>query len=185
LQARLTIRGQRAHSARPWQGKNAIYAALPLLEKLASLQPKPVHSGDLEFFEVVTATQALTQGPTNAVPDRFVLNLNSRFAPGKSCESATEELRDLVGGLGELDIYDLAPAGEVRLDHPRLRRWLSENSLKVTPKQAWTDVARLSQRGIAAFNFGPGDPAQAHQADEYVELAALEQGYQFLAALLT
>ena len=37
-------------------------------------------------------------------------------------------------------------------------------------------VARSSERGIDAVVFGPGDVAQAHAADEYVEIAELEDG---------
>jgi acetylornithine deacetylase len=38
----------------------------------------------------------------------------------------------------------------------------------------WTEASRLSERGIDAVVFGPGDVAQAHAADEYVEFAELE-----------
>ncbi|HEY2904218.1 MAG TPA: M20/M25/M40 family metallo-hydrolase [Polyangia bacterium] len=38
----------------------------------------------------------------------------------------------------------------------------------------WTEAALLSQRGIDAVVFGPGDIAQAHAADEFVTLADLE-----------
>ena len=38
----------------------------------------------------------------------------------------------------------------------------------------WTEASRLSERGIDAVVFGPGDIAQAHAADEYVEIAELE-----------
>lgn len=184
LQARVHFQGQRAHSARPWQGQNAIYAAIPLLERLRGLERRSVHSQGLEFFEVTSATQANTQGPTNAVPESFVLNLNARFAPGKSSEQAVSELEHLVGGEARLEIYDIAPSGAVRLENPSLKAWIAHNGLAVLPKQAWTDVARFDARGIPAFNFGPGDPAQAHQADEHVRVSAISENYRLLADLL-
>ncbi|MBX3168993.1 MAG: succinyl-diaminopimelate desuccinylase [Candidatus Eremiobacteraeota bacterium] len=184
LQARVHFQGQRAHSARPWQGQNAIYLAIPLLERLRGLERRAVVSQGLEFFEVTSATQANTQGPTNAVPEMFSLNLNARFAPGKSSEQAIRELESLVAGEARLEIYDVAPSGAVRLENGRLQQWISQQQLRVMPKQAWTDVARLDARGIPAFNFGPGDPAQAHQAEEHVSLQALEENFRLLQALL-
>ncbi|HET6279369.1 MAG TPA: M20/M25/M40 family metallo-hydrolase [Polyangia bacterium] len=38
----------------------------------------------------------------------------------------------------------------------------------------WTEAALLSERGIDAVVFGPGDVGQAHAADEHVTLADLE-----------
>lgn len=184
LQARVHFQGKRAHSARPWQGENAIYKALPLLQRLQGLQRRAVRSQDLEFFEVTSATQASSPGPTNAVPETFLLNLNARFAPGKSAQEAIAELEKLVAGEAQLEIYDVAPSGAVRLQNTHLQDWISHNRLAVMPKQAWTDVARLDSRGIAAFNFGPGDPAQAHQADEHVNLAAIDQNYDLLKDLM-
>jgi len=184
LQARAHFRGKRAHSARPWQGDNAIHKAIPLLQRLAERQPHRVVCQGLEFFEVVTATQALSPGPSNAVPELFSLNLNSRFAPGKSVEDAIGELQALVNQEADLEILDAAPAGTVQLEDPVLQRWIASEQLQLQPKQAWTDVARLSLRGIPAFNFGPGDPAQAHQSDEFVELQAIEENLRLLSALL-
>ena len=38
----------------------------------------------------------------------------------------------------------------------------------------WTEAALLTERGIDAVVYGPGGIAQAHAADEYVEVAELE-----------
>lgn len=184
LQATVTVPGRRAHSARPWQGQNAIYAALPLLTRLAALGRREVVVDGLRFYEVLTATQARTENSRNVVPDRFLLNLNYRFAPGKTPQAAEAELRELVGPDYALELLDAAPAGSVQLCHPLLAAWLQKSALAVEAKQAWTDVARLTALGLAAVNFGPGDTAQAHQANESVAIPALAQSYKALRALL-
>ncbi|MEO6951391.1 MAG: succinyl-diaminopimelate desuccinylase [Polyangia bacterium] len=188
LHARVTVPGQRAHSARPWQGKNALHAAAELLAALRDLQRREVVIDGLTFYEVMSATQASTDNSRNVVPDRFVLNLNYRFAPGRESSSAITELRGFVGTHvpgATIDIIDLAPSGAVRLDQPALKAWIASRGLVVAAKQAWTDVARLTSRGIAAVNFGPGDTAQAHQARESISIAALELHHEAMRTLLS
>ena len=94
-------------------------------------------------------------------------------------------MTELLGDLASLELREFAPAGGVQLDQPHLARWRSELQLETEAKQAWTDVARFSQAGIAAINFGPGDPAQAHQADEFVAVTALQECYYRLQRLLS
>jgi succinyl-diaminopimelate desuccinylase len=50
----------------------------------------------------------------------------------------------------------------------------------IEPKQAWTNVADFTTRGIDAVNFGPGEPAFAHRRDERVEIEALAHCYRTL-----
>jgi succinyl-diaminopimelate desuccinylase len=45
-------------------------------------------------------------------------------------------------------------------------------------------LARFAQRGVAAANFGPGTPAQAHQEAEYAEIPQLEGCYERLVSFL-
>lgn len=183
LHALVTFKGKRAHSARPWQGENALHKAHGFLARLAALERREVAVGGLTFYEVMTATTAATRNSRNVVPDRFVLNVNYRFAPGKPVSAARDELVALVAGEADIEIVDEAPAGDVSHDHPVLAAWRRRFDLPVEPKQAWTDVAQLTAHGIPAVNFGPGDPAQAHQAGEYVEIASLVRGYALLADL--
>jgi acetylornithine deacetylase len=49
----------------------------------------------------------------------------------------------------------------------------------------WTEASLFSQAGLTAIVYGPGDIAQAHAADEWVELAQLEQAAQAYARMLS
>ncbi|MFP5502132.1 MAG: succinyl-diaminopimelate desuccinylase [Candidatus Sericytochromatia bacterium] len=177
LHARVTFQGRRAHSARPWQGENAIYKAIAFLTRLRDRGRIPVAFGPLTYYEVMNATMAETQNSRNVVPDRFVVNVNYRFAPGKTLDQAKAELVNEVAGEAEVEIIDEAPSGQVYLDHPLFTPWQQALGLETEPKQAWTDVARLTARGIPAVNFGPGETAQAHQARESIAVADLAFNY--------
>jgi succinyl-diaminopimelate desuccinylase len=185
LHVRVRVHGRRAHSARPWHGENALHRAIPLLERLEKRDRLPVHIGELTFYEVITATQAKTFNSPNVVPDVLELNLNVRFAPGRTIDDAVAEVRSLVGELGEIQLLDAAPAGDVHLDHPLLVEWRRRESLEFGPKQAWTDVARFTTVGIPAVNFGPGETAQAHQADEWCSISSLERAYGSIRRFFT
>lgn len=185
LHATLTVRGTRAHSARPWQGENALYRAIPLLERFAAKERRAVTFGELTFYEVMVVTQAMTVNSKNVVPDALVLNVNARFAPGSTGEAAEAELRELVGDLAEVEITDCAPSGEVHSDHPVIREWRIREGLMVLPKQAWTDVARFTSHGIPAVNFGPGETSQAHQANEWCSIDSLEFCFRALRRFFT
>lgn len=184
IHARVVVEGRRAHSARPWQGQNAVYRALPVLERLRDRPRRERVVEGLTFYEVMTVTMARTDNAANVVPDRFELNVNVRFAPGRTDRDALEELREVVGDLARVELRDASACGAVCLDHPLVQEWIRLRGLQVRPKQAWTDLARLTGRGIPAVNFGPGDPARAHQAVEWVEEAALREGHAHLSALL-
>jgi succinyl-diaminopimelate desuccinylase len=184
MHARVTFRGKSAHSARPWAGENAIHKAAPLLAELGARERTRAVVDGFEFFEVVGATLAKGGRASNVVPESFELNLNYRFAPGKSPAQAEVELRALVGARAEVEIVDRSPAGRVCADNPLLRRFFALTGAAALPKQAWTDVGRLSAHGIDAVNFGPGLTSQAHQQGEYVPKDALALAYERMRAFL-
>lgn len=184
LHATLRFRGVSAHSARPWQGENAIHKAGAVLSDLASRERREVLVEGYAFFEVMSATLAKGGRARNVVPEAFEVNVNYRFAPGKSLEQAQEDVRSFVAGRAEVEFTDLAPSGAVCARNPLFQQWILASGLPVTSKQAWTDVARFSQMGVDAVNFGPGDTAQAHQANESCSLAALVTAYEKLKGFL-
>jgi succinyl-diaminopimelate desuccinylase len=180
LHATVRFHGKAAHSARPWQGENAIQKAAPLLSRLASFGRRECVVAGLSFSEVMNATIAKSHGARNVIPALFEVNVNYRFAPGKDAERAQREVMEIVGGEAEVEFVDVCPSGAVCADHPLLAE-LDSAAGGVLPrgaKQAWTDVGRLSAAGIAAVNFGPGDPARAHQAQEWISLADLERSHE-------
>jgi len=180
-----TFRGRSAHSARPWQGENAVHRAGALLAELAGRPARQATSGGLYFQEVLSATRIEGGRARNVVPDRCTLNLNFRFAPDKALPAAAEELQALGARHGaEVELTDLAPACPAFADRPLVQRLAERTGAAIEPKQAWTDVARLAQAGVAAVNLGPGHTTQAHQAGEWLELPALLSCYRKLEAFL-
>jgi succinyl-diaminopimelate desuccinylase len=185
IHATFTFAGRSAHSARPWQGENAIHRAWALLEHLSARPAREALSGGLAFREVLSATRIEGGRARNVVPDRCALNLNFRFAPDKAMEDAADELRALGERFGaSVELTDLSPACPAFGDHALVRRLAERSGARAEPKQAWTDVARLAQAGVPAVNFGPGATAQAHQQGEWVEVAAIARAYRMLEAFL-
>ena len=180
-QVEITFRGRSAHAARPWQGENALTRAGEFLSLLHERPAEKVIVEGLPFYEVLTPTLARGGRAKNIVPDSFVVNVNYRFAPGKDLEDVKRVFEDLLGDSATFEVVDFAPSGPVNLDNPLLRELIGKG-LEVRPKQAWTDVARFSERGVAAANFGPGLPSQAHQEAEFAELPLLEECYAQLAS---
>jgi succinyl-diaminopimelate desuccinylase len=184
LHATVTFEGKTGHSARPWEGENAITKAAGLLDRLAVLAPTEHHIDGLLYRTTTTVTLANGGRGRNVVPDTFTLNLNHRFAPTTSLAQAQADVRELVGDTARVEFTDLAPAAMPSASHPLVKK-LAAAARGVEPKQAWTDVARFSALGIAAVNFGPGENAQAHQKNESTDLALLFQGYRILFAWLS
>lgn len=184
-QIEVSFKGRSAHAARPWQGKNALTAAGEFLAALDARSPEEIVVDGLRFYEVLTATMARGGRAKNVVPDSFWVNVNYRFAPGKGIEDVRRLFDELLRGTdATYEIPDFAPSGPVDLAHPLLRG-LIESGLEVRPKQAWTDVARFAERGVAAANIGPGLPSQAHQQKEHAEIPLLDRCYLLLSSFLT
>lgn len=185
MHATLTFEGRSAHSARPWQGDNAIHKAGALLEHLRALAPREVRIGELSYREVFTVTRIGGFTGRNVVPARCDLNLNFRFAPGRTLAEAEAEVLALARQFGaSAAITDRAPSGPVILDNPLLQEFRALTAAPIEPKQAWTDVAQLAAAGIAAANFGPGEQAQAHQKGESCGEEALQRAYAMIERFL-
>ena len=82
-QIEVTFKGRPAHSARPWQGENALSAAGTFLAELHERQVEEVVVEGLTFYEVLVPTMARGGRAKNVVPDEFWINVEYRVALGK------------------------------------------------------------------------------------------------------
>ena len=176
VHARVHFHGRTSHSARPWQGENAIHKSGAFLSRLGALAPRDVTIEGMLYREVISATLAEGGRGRNVVPDRFTLNVNHRFAPGRTPDDAVADLQALVQGEAEIEVFDRSPSAPPYREHPLVQALIAEGVDGVEPKQAWTDVARFASVGVAAVNLGPGTQSQAHQRNEWTDRAALERG---------
>lgn len=184
LHALVTLHGRTAHSARPWQGDNAIHKAGPLLMDLAALAPREVVLDGLVYRTVTSATLAEGGRGRNVIPDAFTLNLNHRFSPDTSIEQAQRDVEAVVAGRGTIEWKDLSPGAPPFARHPLVAALRESGVVAVEPKQAWTDVARFAAHGIPAVNFGPGENAQAHQRNEWTSIPKLVEGLRIVTRWL-
>jgi len=175
VSADVTFLGQAAHSARPWQGRNAISGAGEWLASMHGREPVKAVRGGLVFRETFQVTLAHGGIAQNVVPDEFVCRVNHRFAPGRTVAEATERLRQVCSSGDRFEVVDAGPAAEPCTGNPLLQALQAATGVAVRPKQAWTDVARLAALGLDAVNFGPGDNALSHQQDEWISAGALQE----------
>ena len=188
MRAEVTFRGARAHTARPWMGRNAVHRAGRLLAALEQyVERRPVLDG-CEYREAMSAVSIHGGVAGNVVPDHCTVAINHRFAPDRSPDEADAHLREVIAPFlddgDEVVVVDMAAGAAPSLAHPLLAALVARNDLPVRAKLGWTDVARFAAHGTPATNFGPGDPTIAHTAGEHVVLHELERCHAALLDLV-
>ena len=189
MRLRVTLVGERAHTARPWMGRNAIHRMAGLLAELDAYEERrPVIDG-CEFREALQAVSVEGGVAGNVVPDRASLVLNHRFAPDRSGVEAEAHVRELLAGWledgDEVDVVEVVEGARPSHTHPLIATLVARNALDVRAKLGWTDVARFAARGVPAANLGPGDSTIAHTAGEHLDRAPLDAVWAALHDLVT
>jgi succinyl-diaminopimelate desuccinylase len=184
LNADVVFHGRAAHSARPWEGLNAIDRAAAALVRFAAREPRAVEVDGLTYHDVATVVRVEAGVARNVVPDRCAFWVNVRVAPGRSLDDARREVEELAGPEAEVTWLDESPSALPSLGAESVQAFIATTGAPVLPKQAWTDVATLIGAGIPAVNYGPGESSQAHQPGEWVSIATMERCEEQLAAFL-
>jgi len=188
LKVRVRLSGARAHTARPFAGRNAIHRLGPVLDAVAAYEGRrPVIDG-CEYGEQLQVVSVEGGVAGNVVPDEAVLVINHRFAPDRTIEQAESAVRELVAPFLEpgdhWELVDAAAGAPPALDHPVLGALVRATGAPPLAKLGWTDVASFWEHGVPATNFGPADPLLAHTAGEHVGEQELRDVAQVLDRLL-
>jgi len=188
MTARIVAKGRAAHSSCPERGENAITmlaAGLLNLEKALAAHFEKISDPVLAH---PTFSIGTIRGGTkfNIVPDHAEAVIDLRLLPSQwkngDAREVFEVMRSACPGLTVEKI-----AGSEALDtdpgHPLIAK-LVEAGGKPAGAAWFCDAAIFSSAGTPAVAAGPGSIAQAHTEDEFIEVAALEQGVEFFKKFL-
>lgn len=184
LRASVRTAGRRAHSARSWLGSNAIHAAGEVLSRLGGYQPRSVTIDGCTYREGLQAVGIGGGVAGNVVPDSCEVSVNFRFAPDRSLAEAQRHVHEVFDGF-EIEFTDGAPGALPGLDAAAAQSFLRSSGAAPVAKYGWTDVSRFAALGVAALNYGPGDPNLAHTRDEHVHTARITECTDVLRRYLT
>ena len=186
--------GRASHSARAWMGVNAIHAMAPVIERIAAYGNPVVTVDGLDFRESLSVVRIEGGIANNVIPEAASMTVNYRFAPSVRADDALEWVCGLFEGTGAtIDVDDLCEGARPGADSDVAQRFLSVarevaasrgEELRLSAKVGWTDVARFTQVGVPAMNFGPGDPLLAHTRDEHTPVSDIVKVYDTLRAFV-
>ena len=191
MRLRIVLRGVRAHTARPFTGRNAIHRLAPLLQRVVEWPGREVVLDGCTYAEQLQVVSVEGGVAGNVVPDEVEIVLNHRYAPDRRAADAEAFLHQLFDPILEVengDEWDVLDAGDgapPSLDHPLLRSLVEQTGASPKAKVGWTDVASFWAHGVPAANFGPGDPLLAHHPEERVSRAQLQRAREVLVALIS
>jgi len=172
LRVDVTAKGKAAHSARPWNGHNAIHEAATILGRLVAYEPQTIEVDGLDYHEALSAVGIRGGIAGNVIPDECVVTVNYRFAPNKSGAQALAHVSELFDGYA-VELTDTADGARPGLHLPAAKAFVDALAVPVQAKEGWTDVALFSALFIPAVNFGPGDPNWAHHDREHCPVQQL------------
>jgi acetylornithine deacetylase len=165
-----TVTGKAGHAARE-EGDNAIYRALPDIEWFRTFEFPKISAFLGQVKMSVTVIQAGQQH--NVVPDRCTFTVDVRATDAYTLEEILDIIRQHVACEVVPRSVRLRPSAIVP-DHPFVQTGVRlGRHLYGSP--TLSDQALIP---CASVKMGPGDSARSHTADEYIELAEIEEGVQ-------
>jgi acetylornithine deacetylase ArgE len=193
---KLWTMGRSCHSSSPEQGVNAIYRMGRVLTAIAEFAEQLRASRSDPLLGPPTISVGRIEGgvSVNTVPDRCQIEIDRRIIPGEKPTATPGQLAEF---LQQAQLGFAVEMSELWINAPALDPRGSEDlvqllgqainqvrgSHRVHPVPYGTDASSIAEAGIPAVVFGPGDIAQAHTRDEWLDLQQLEEASEILYRL--
>jgi len=171
--------GKSAHASKPELGKNAIVEMAKLVLQIGQI---PLKQHPVLGNETITVSAISAGDAPNIIPDRCRIDIDYRYVPPHDASSVLEMLRVELPE-ARIEFADdpknfsrpfYLPTHEIiTLLDESIR--CSGQDPQVLTMDASTDASRFNEAGIPTVVFGPGDIAQAHTTDEWVDLREVEK----------
>jgi acetylornithine deacetylase/succinyl-diaminopimelate desuccinylase family protein len=189
LRWKIRTAGIACHSSTPDLGENAIYRMARVLEALERYADILKHKTPHEILGVPTMSVGRIEGgeSVNVIPDWCEIEVDRRLIPGEDPALCLRDARDwLTTELPGALRFEFSEPGVRMPPLPSLDSdWLPPLTVaieKATGRRPalrgvpfGTDAGPLSATGTPCVVFGPGDIAQAHTKDEWIDLAQVAQ----------
>ncbi len=184
-------RGVTAHGSMPEHGDNAVYKAARAALALEAFD----FSGDAHpILGRPTVNVGWIRGGlnVNSVPDEARLGVDVRLVPGVERDLLIERFRKAVGGevafevLGASDAVWTDPDDLWVRDVAGVVQSLTGAASPIGGASYFTDAAALKpgMGGPPTIILGPGEPAMAHQTDEFCRVDRVEEAEAIFAELI-
>jgi len=183
--------GKTAHASQPEAGVNALLLAAQAAERIAAYD----YGGATHpVLGRPTVNVAVMQAGSNynSVPDRAVLGLDLRTLPDADIDAVIADIERLAGPAGQVREILRCPGLWTEPDDPWLARAIAtaasvtgaNDILAAVPFN--TDGSFLSPAygDIPTLILGPGEPAQAHQTDEWCDIARIDEAVEIYLRLM-
>jgi len=182
---KIRTRGVACHSSTPKLGENAIYAMARVVGALEEFAAKLADSPPDPVLGPPSLSVGRIEGgvSVNVVPDWCEVEIDRRVIPGERAADCPGKilafLRERLGDLSKVEFLppwvNMPPlvAGRAEPFLPGLKAAIERvggRTPRVIGVPYGTDAGPLGESGLPCVVFGPGDIAQAHTKDEWIEL---------------
>lgn len=189
---RVETSGKSAHGATPQLGRNAVHAMAPIVEAFETDYRAQLAKRKHPLLGTATSNIGVIRGGTqaNIVPASCVIEIDRRTLPGETDADVTREVKELLKKHKlKAEFSFMKPVACLPMETdpslPLVRRFMqSLGQAKPQGAQYYCDASVLSAGGTPSVVFGPGDIAQAHTTDEWIELDQLERARRILVEFL-